>query len=283
MKLTRGALLLLLPGGLILVTFMVFPIMNVAEKSIRTYSESDIFGDPLLPYTLANYAEMLHPVYIGYFVDMVRMSLISTTAGVALAFPIAYYIARRPGGAIRTCAVGFLVAFLFLSVLVRVYSIELTFGTVGFGRAISGLFGVTPSSRTYAEFLVMLGLMHHNIPLSALILISAIQNVNPRLADAAQALGAARWKAHISITVPLSIRGLLSAFLINYMIAISAFVNPMVLGKGKVYFMSNLIYTRYDEMAHFPSGSAIAVQLLLLALAMVYAIQAAAPGRWERA
>jgi ABC-type spermidine/putrescine transport system permease subunit I len=283
MKLTRGAFLLLVPGTLILLLFMVFPLANVVEKSIRVYNNKDIFGDPDLPYTLANYAEMIHPVYVGFFVGMIRISLIATTLGVALAFPIAYYIARRPEGAMRTFAVGFLVAFLFLSVLVRVYSIQLTFGTVGFGRAIAGFFDVRPSSRVYAEFLVILGLMHHNIPLSSLILISAIQNVNPRLVDAAQALGAPRWSAHLAITVPLSIRGLLSAFLINYMISISAFVNPMVLGKGKVHFMSNLIFTRYDELVHYPGGSAIAVQLLVLAFIMVYAIQAAAPARWGKA
>jgi putative spermidine/putrescine transport system permease protein len=125
--------------------------------------------------------------------------------------------------------------------------------------------------------------MHHNVPLSALILIGTIQNVNPRFADAAQALGAPRWRAHLSMTVPLSIRGILSAFLINFSIALSAFVNPWVLGKGKVLFMSNLIYARFGEAANYPSGAAIAIQLLVLSLAMIYVITLLAPARWGRA
>lgn len=282
MKLTRGAALLLVPGGILLLFFLILPILNVAEVSFREYVPGRIGGSTEKPYTIFNYVELLHPVYLTFLLDMIRIGLISTIGGITVAYPIAYFIARRRSGRIRTFSIGFLVALLFLSVLVRVYSIELTFGSVGFGRTLAGLMGVSSSSRTYAEFLVIIGLMYHNIPMSALILIGTIQNVNPRLAEAAQALGAPRWKAHLTMTVPLSVRGLLAAFLINYTIAISAFVVPMVLGKGKVLFMSNLIYSRFGEAANYPSGASIAIQLLALALIMIYGITLIARTRWDR-
>jgi putative spermidine/putrescine transport system permease protein len=96
---------------------------------------------------------------------------------------------------------------LFLSALIRVYSLELSFGTVGLGRTLSGLMGVSSNSRTYAEFLVVIGLMHHSIPLAALLITATIQNINPRLVEAAQALGAPLWRGHLSITLPLSYAG----------------------------------------------------------------------------
>jgi putative spermidine/putrescine transport system permease protein len=130
--------------------------------------------------------------------------------------------------------------------------------------------GVTPNSRSYAEFLVTIGLAHHAIPLSALLMTATIQNINPRLAEAAQALGAPLWRAHLSTTIPLSTPGLLSAFLVCYTINLSAFVVPMVLGRGKVHFLSNLVYDRYGELANFPSGSAIAIELLLVTLVVTY-------------
>jgi putative spermidine/putrescine transport system permease protein len=282
-KITRGAALLLVPGITVLVLLLFLPVLNIAEESFREHVSGAVGGAADKPYTLSNYLELVDPVYLNFLVDMIRIGLISTTSGVAVAFPIAYFIARHPSGRLRTLLIGFLVAFLFLSVLVRVYSLELAFGPVGFGPMLAGLFGVSSSSRDYAEFLVVIGLMHHNVPLSALLLVGTIQNVNPRLAEAAQALGAPRWRAHWSTTVPLSVRGILAAFLINYTIAISAFVVPMVLGKGKVLFMSNLIYARFGEAANYPSGSAIAIQLLLLAFAMIYAITHIAPTRWEKA
>jgi len=40
-----------------------------------------------------------------------------------------------------------------------------------------------------------------------------VQNLDHRLTDAAQSLGAPAWRAHLSITVPLCMPGLLAAFL----------------------------------------------------------------------
>ena len=81
------------------------------------------------------------------------------------------------------------------------------------------MMGVSANSRTYAEFLVVIGLVHHSIPLAALLITATIQNINPRLVEAAQALGAPLWRAQLSITVPLSMPGILSAFLVWDLIA----------------------------------------------------------------
>jgi ABC-type spermidine/putrescine transport system permease subunit I len=278
----KRRLLLLLPGLLVLLACFVLPILNVAEKSFRRFTPADIFGSSRLPYTFQNYLITFNSVYLDYLLDMIWIGAVATVLSIALAFPVAYFVARRPSGPLRTTILAFLITFLFLSVLVRVYSLELTFGTVGLGGPLSSALGLSTTGRTYSELLVIVGLMHHGIPLSALLLIGAIQNVNPRLAEAAQALGASRWRAHLSITLPLSSRGILSAFLINYTLAVSAFVIPMVLGKGKVVFLSNLIYSRFGETANFPSGSAIAVELLILSSVIVYALQAAVSARWER-
>jgi putative spermidine/putrescine transport system permease protein len=197
---------------------------------------------------------------------------IATVAALVMAYPLAYVIARTRKHLIRIALIGLLVGLLFLSAIVRVYSLELSFGTVGLGPTVAALMGVSANSRSYAEFLVIIGLIHHAIPLSALLMTGTIQNINPRLVEAGQALGAPLWRAHLSLTIPLSTPGLLSAFLVCYTINLSAFVVPMVLGRGKVHFLSNLVYDRYGELANFPSGSAIAMQLLLVTLVIAYGI-----------
>ena len=195
-------------------------------------------------------------------------------------FPIAYYVARTRSRRIRNVAIALLITLMFLSALVRVYSLELTFGTVGAMMPVLRFFEISTNSRTYIQWLVVAGLLHFIVPMAALILIGTIQNVNPRLVEAAQALGALRWKAHLTITVPLSTRGILSAFLICYTLSISAFVVPMVLGKGKVLFVSNLIYRRFSEVANYPSGSAISITLLVISLVIVYVVSRVASQRW---
>ncbi len=280
MKLSRGAILLLVPGVGILLAFLVLPLANVVEESFRLFEPGRIGAAKDAPYTFFNYAELINVTYLYYFVETARIGFIASIVGLILGFPIAYVIARRFTPVWRKIGVGFLIGIMFLSTLVRVYALQLTFGPTGIAKFLTGLLGVSMNGRFYTELVVILGLLHYLVPIAAITLLGTIQNVNPRLTEAAQALGAPRWMAHFTITIPLCVPGLLSAFLISFTLCLSAFVVPMILGKGKVLFVSNLIYSRFSEIANYPSGSAISIIMLLLSLLIIYGVTYLVTTRW---
>jgi ABC-type spermidine/putrescine transport system permease subunit I len=74
----------------------------------------------------------------------------------------------------------------------------------------------------------------------------------------------------------------LAAFMLCFTFSISAFVIPMVLGKGRVLFVSNLIYSRFGEIGNYPGGAALSIALLALSLTVVYALDRAAGSRWAK-
>ena len=280
MKLSRTAFLLLVPAIVVFVGLLVLPVGGILGESFKLFVPGRVGSAADAPYTLVNYLELLQPTYVGYFFTTFRLAAIAAILALLVGFPIAYCVARTRSRRIRNVAIALLITMMFLSALVRVYSLELTFGTVGAMMPVLRFFEISTNSRAYIQWLVVAGLLHFIVPMAALTLIGTIQNVNPRLVEAAQALGALRWKAHLTITVPLSVRGILSAFLICYTLSISAFVVPMVLGKGKVLFVSNLIYRRFSEVANYPSGSAISITLLVLSLVIVYLVSRVASQRW---
>ena len=159
---------------------------------------------------------------------------------------------------------------MFLSALVRVYSIQLTFGSAGILAPIMSVLGVNTNGRMYIYVVIVAGLLHYAIPMSILILIGAIQNLNPRLTEAAQSLGASALKSHLTVTIPLCIRGLVSAFLVSMTLGISAFVIPWILGRGRVLFVSNLVYSRFSEVANYPSGAAISIVMMVLSIVLIF-------------
>ncbi len=273
---------LLAPASAALVALLVAPLLLVADESLRVYVPGHVGAAADAPLTAAHYIELIAPAYLRYFADTFRMGVIASLVGVATGYPIAYRVARESRPRRRRLWIGFLVAMLFLSILVRVYAAALTFGPAGFGRGLAGLLGVGLNSRDYAELTVILGLVHCLIPMAALALVAPLQNLNPRLIEAAQALGAPVWKAHATVTLPLSARGGLAAFMLCFSFAISAFVIPLVLGKGRVLFVSNLIYSRFGEVGNYPAGAAMAITLLALSLGFVYLVSSAASRRWDR-
>ena len=283
MKLRWGAALLLVPGLGIFLAFLVLPLANVVEESFRLFEPGRIGAAEDAPYTLFNYAELFDRAYLFYFVETVRFGVISSIIALLISFPMAYLVARQSSSTLRKLAVGFLIGMMFLSTLVRVYALQLTFGPTGIAGFLTGLLDISPNSRTYTELVVILGLLHYQIPISAITLLGTIQNINPRLSEAAQALGASRLVAHLTVTVPLCVPGLLSAFLIVFTLSLSAFVVPMILGKGKVLFVSNLIYARFSEIANYPSGSAVSIVMLVMSLAIIYAVTRLVTARWRKA
>jgi ABC-type spermidine/putrescine transport system permease subunit I len=255
---------------------LVLPIALILAESLTKYVPGHVGPSGRLDLTLENYADFFSPVYALLFAKTYWLAFLGATLSVLISFPIAYHLARTTNRSLRNAVLGLLIMMMFLSALVRVYSLELTFGSVGLVGPVLATLGVATNGRAYLETLVVLGLCHLSIPVAVLILIGTIQNVNPRLAEAAQSLGASRLAAYLSITVPLSIQGILSAFLISFTLGVTAFVIPWILGKGRVNFISNLIYSRFSEMAHYPSGAALSIAMLVMSLAIIYLISAAA-------
>jgi ABC-type spermidine/putrescine transport system permease subunit I len=280
MKPDRHSLTMLLPGLALLMGFFFLPMAGLFIESLREYVPGSIGSSENAPFTLANYAELLTPSFAEFFFQTMRISLLASLAGLLFSFPMAYWITRRLSPRWQAIAVGLFVTLMFLSVLVRTYALELTFGAAGPLRSMLLSLGISPNGRTYIEFLVGGGLLHYIVPMATLTLLGTIQNVDPRLFDAAQALGAPGWRAHLGITLPLCMRGLLAAFLFAFTFSISAFVIPMILGKGRVLFISNLVYNRFSEIADYPSGAAIAMVLFAVALIVVYVISRQVSRRW---
>lgn len=271
-RVPRSAIPMLLPASALFLILLGGPLVSLLGESLRLFVPGRVGAAEDAPFTLANYAELVNWAYLRFFWETLRISFIAALISLALGFLIAHSVARTPSTLVRKLWIGFLISMMFISIIVRVYSLELTFGPVGFLNWMPRMLGLGRSSITMIEIVVVAGLVHFTLPLTALTLVGAIQNINPRLVEAAQALGAPRWKAHLSVTLPLSMRGLLAAFLIAFTLSISGFVIPMILGKGRVLFVSNLIYSRFSEVANYPSGSALSVSLLVLSFIIVYGI-----------
>ncbi len=280
MKRGRGSVPLLLPAGAVYLGFFFLPMAGLFIESFRLYVPGSIGSASDAPFTLNNYRELLTPAFAGFFFETLRISLLASLAGLVFSFPLAYWITRRVSPRWRAIAIGLFVTLMFLSVLVRTYALELTFGAVGPLRPLLLSLGISPNGRAYIEVLVGAGLLHYIVPMATLTLLGTIQNVDPRLFDAAQALGAPGWKAHLNITLPLCMRGLLAAFLFAFTFSISAFVIPMILGKGRVLFISNLIYNRFSEIANYPSGAAVSMALFFVALSIIYVTSRQVAKRW---
>ncbi|MEW6630148.1 MAG: ABC transporter permease [Pseudomonadota bacterium] len=257
----------LAPAVLLTAFLLLIPLGLMLHESVQTYTPGRIGSDEAGPLTLENFREILTVSYLSYFTDTFLLSMIAAIVAVIVCFPLAYRIARLSGRRARAMWIFFLMSLLFVSALAKVYAISVSFGPVGILPYVTRAIGISQNSLLAIQGVVIIGLLHYLMPIVTLSLIGAVQGVNPRLLDASQSLGASQLETHLLITLPLCGRALLSTFLFATTLSISAFVIPLILGRGRVAFLSNLIYTRFGEISNYPSGAAFAIVLLSLVAA----------------
>ncbi|MDL2272282.1 iron ABC transporter permease, partial [Desulfovibrio sp. OttesenSCG-928-I05] len=109
-------------------------------------------------------------------------------------------------------------------------------------------------------------------PVAYLTLRGVLESLNPTLEDAAMNIGASRFQAFCKVTLPLSLPGIASAFLVVLIEALSDFGNPLVLSGSRFPMLSTQAYLEITGSFNLPLGAALSVVLLIPSIT-AFAIQ----------
>jgi spermidine/putrescine transport system permease protein len=258
-----------------LVVFFLVPIGIVAGYSFDVYS--------LFPgkhgFTLAAWHEFLHSsVYLKLFWKSVKMSLIVSAIIVVLAYPLAYYLALS-GTKRKYVLLLVLIAPFLTSYLLRVLAWKVILGDQGVINTFLFWTGLQPadhpiSQLLYSRFAVMLVLGYVWLPFVALPIFVSLESLDRRLLEAATDLGASRLQAFRRVTLPLSLPGIMAAFLFVFIPTLGEFVTPSLVGGPSGYMYGNQIVDLFGTgFPDWETGSVLAIFLfgVVTVLTVVFA------------
>jgi spermidine/putrescine transport system permease protein len=246
-----------------LVVFFLVPIAIVAAYSFDVYS--------LFPgkhgFTLDAWREFLHSsVYLKLFWKSVQMSLIVSAIIVVLAYPLAYYLALS-GTKRKYVLLLVLIAPFLTSYLLRVLAWKVILGDQGVINTFLFWTGLRPadhpiSQLLYSKFAVMLVLGYVWLPFVALPIFVSLESLDRRLLEAASDLGASRLQAFRRVTLPLSLPGVMAAFLFVFIPTLGEFVTPSLVGGPSGYMYGNQIVDLFGTgFPDWETGSVLAIFL----------------------
>ncbi len=255
--------LLGLPLGWLVVFFLV-PIGIVGAYSIDAYS----IYPGRHPLTLVGWHDLLHSgVYLRLFWKSVKMSLIVSALVVLLAYPVAYYLALS-GTKRKYVLLLILIAPFLTSYLLRVLAWKVILGSQGVVNTFFFWVGLRSpdhpvSQLLYSRFAVMLVLAYIWLPFVALPIFVSLESLDRRLLEAASDLGASRWQAFRRVTLPLSMPGVIAAFLFVFIPTVGEFVTPSLVGGTSGYMYGNQITDLFGTgFPDWRTGSVLALFLL---------------------
>ncbi len=254
---------LLAPGLVWLFVFMLAP---VALMVIVSFWSSGYYGTTP-DFTFKNYAKLFQsPLYSGQLLKTLRIGLEATLLSLLLSYPIALLLSRSTGN-----RKALLVLLLFLpfwaSYVVRAFVWLPILGRNGaINQALMAL-GIIDSPidwLLYNEGAVLVGLVYVYTLFMTLPIYLSLDKIDPRLIEAATDLGAKPWQVFWRILLPLSWPGVVSGCIMVFLLTMSAYVTPQLLGGPRGILFGNVIASQFLANNDWAFGSALAVTMVLI-------------------
>ena len=229
------------------------------------------FGS-LLQLSTLQYAKVVDsPLWLRLLGISGVMALIVALGATLLAFPIAYFLAFRA----RHRAPLFLILLLVpaaTSFLMRVMAWKLLLGSSGAINSFLLWTGVIQEPirlLLYSQAAVVITLIYVWTPFAALPIYGALQRIDRSQLEAAADLGSGPWSRFWRVTIPLSLPGVLATFFMVFIPTVGEYVTPFLVGGTDGIMYGNLIQDFFTRAGNWPLGSALAVIMLVVTLALV--------------
>jgi spermidine/putrescine transport system permease protein len=257
-----------LPGGLWLGIFFVVPILVMLSLSLQSGNAEAGYR---FTWEWSNYADAWE-FYHTQFLRSIIYGLIVTVLCLALAYPMAYWIAFYGGSRKSTYLFLILLPF-FVSFVIRTASWKFILNDQGFVFGPLKDAGLLPDDFHIlaTSTAVIGGLTYNYLPFMVLPLYVALERVDPSLVEAAYDLFASRAQAFRKVVFPLSLPGVFAGVLITFVPVASDFVNSGILGGTQTTMIGNVIQTEYLTNNQYPLASAMSFMLMAALLIGIFA------------
>ncbi|MDX1736911.1 MAG: ABC transporter permease subunit [Alphaproteobacteria bacterium] len=269
------AIVLVLPYAWLLLFFLI-PFLLVLKVSL---AEPQYARPPYTPLwewvddiylqitvTFENYSYLWEDeLYYETYLNSVVIAINSTLLCLVLGYPMAYAIIRTPG-TMRSILLLMVILPFWTSFLLRVYA---WMGILGQGGTLNNFLiylGIieTPIQFLYTKFAVYLGIVYSYLPFMILPLYANMEKLDATLNEAAADLGAKPISTFLTVTLPLTLPGIIAGSLLVFIPATGEYVIPDLLGGGNVNMIGRQLYNEFGANKDWPVASAVAIALLVL-------------------
>ena len=264
-RLHRGYWWLVMPALAVVVVFFVLPYANLLLMSFFAPAKARPY-DPVL--TLGNYTAALGDSFQWWILwRTLKLGLLTTIFTLLLGYPLAFNLARA-SGRVKGLLLVLLLSPLLVGVVIRSFGWMVILADNGLVNSLLKTSGLAPDGvkLMYNELGVLIGTIHIYLPFMVLSISGTLQNIAPDLELAARSLGASGATAFRRIVFPLSLPGVFAGCLLVFVLAVSSYVIPVLLGGFKVITTPLLVVQTAIDVNNWPGAAAQAVVLFAASL-----------------
>ena len=255
-------LLLLLPITAVNLIGFLLPVVNLATISfMEVRSTGAMTGN----WSLAKWQMVaIDPFYWELLWTSVRTSLTITLLTLLLSYPVALYL-HRSRGLWRSILLVFVISPLLLSAVVRTYGWIAILSDKGLVNSGLMAIGLTEPVRLMFNLTgVVIGLTEILMPYMILALLAGFGRLDSSVEEAAATLGASPLRVFLRVVLPLSLQGIALGSLLTFVLAVSSFITPKLLGGGRVFLLATEVYDQAIVTLDWPLAATLSIIVLLV-------------------
>jgi ABC-type spermidine/putrescine transport system permease subunit I len=262
--------LLAAPTIALLSVFFLVPLALLIRVSLFESAAGEGFYRPGTWSTRA-YSELLGERFgRGIIAFTVALGVGVASLAVMIGYPLAMAIHSLPRR-MKLIALGIVMLPMLANVYVVLYGVNLLLGSAGPVNRALLLLKVTSEPLQLSHNLagVVIAETYLILPYSILVLVLALDRIDPALIAAARGLGASPWGAFQRVTLPLSLPGVALAGQLCLIWALGAFVGPVLLGGPEQATLGVMVQKWGQEDSNWPRAAATAVLSLVTVVVCV--------------
>jgi putrescine transport system permease protein len=213
-------------------------------------------------------------LYWKAYVNSIKVAAVSTVFCLLIGYPMAYAIARAQS-TWRHILLMMVILPFWTSFLLRVYAWIGILKNNGLINNFLMWLGVIdePIVMLQTDFAIYIGIVYSYLPFMILPLYSNLEKMDLTLLEAAADLGSRPFKAFLTITLPLSMPGIIAGSMLVFIPAVGEFVIPELLGPSDSLMIGKVLWNVFFTKRDWPTACAVAIALLLLLLLPLYFLQ----------
>lgn len=202
--------------------------------------------------------------YSGVFLRSIWIGAVSTIICLIIGYPAAYFISKFP---IRRQSVIIMLVMIpmWTSFLLRTYAWMTILEYNGLINKLLSMLGFSKLNMINTPGAVMLGMVYNFLPYMILPIYTVLTKIDKKVIEAAQDLGANKFKVFTKVIFPLSTPGIVSGFTMVFVPSVSTFIISKMLGGGSILVIGDLIEMQFLGNTYNPYlGSCISLILMVI-------------------
>ncbi len=231
------------------VVLIVIPLLMIF---LYAFTQS---GNSLLniQFTLDNFIKFADEVYVEVFVESFKLGLLTVIICFFLGYTLAYIISRF-SEKLQSFLILLVTIPMWINMIIRIYA----------WKSI-----LEPLGLMYTDFAVMVGQICEFLPFMVIPIHTSLSKMDKSLIEASYDLGATHFQTFVRVIFKLSIPGVINGIIMVFLLSVSTFMIPQILGGGQYILIGNLIEKQFIEGGDWNFGSAVSLVLAVIILLLI--------------